>query len=78
MHPDTAAVRVSEAHEYIASFVAEHGEGDFADGVRQLSRNGGMSAPAREVRNAEALAAVVELLAATNPTKKSTTTRKGK
>jgi hypothetical protein len=77
MHPETAAVRVAEAHEYIAGFVAEHGEGDFADRVRKM-RGQALSPPAREVRDAEAMAALAEILQAWMNSPRKTPTRKGK
>jgi hypothetical protein len=75
MHPDTAAQKVEEAHRYVAEFIAENGDGPHAEVVRALS-GVPLSGPAREVRDASALAAVVELLSASTPAKKST--KKGK
>jgi hypothetical protein len=63
MHPDTAAQKVEAAHSFVAEYIIEHGDGPHAEVVRNLS-GVPLSGPAREVRDAAALAAIVELLAA--------------
>ena len=67
MHPDVAAERVGEAHEYIANFITEHGKGRFSEAVRELQQGGSMSPSAREARDAQALAALVEILSNQSP-----------
>ena len=58
MHSNNANIRVAQAHAYIAAVVEEGGSG-FAERVGQLNAAPSLSASAVEVRNAEALAALV-------------------
>jgi hypothetical protein len=57
MHPDIATTRVAEAHAFIAE-VVEEGDSEYAERVREMNTATGLSTPAVNVHNAEALAAL--------------------